>query len=151
MEQSAISILERQDSRLESYPEMRTKVRQHIETTRQQSSMIEDCISQLGGDTSTLKDLAGKFAGNMGAIMNATASDEVVKNAIASYTFEQFEIASYRSLIAAADELGESRISDICKEILEQEEEMADWLDENIPSITQQFLVRETAGLQSKR
>jgi ferritin-like metal-binding protein YciE len=151
MEMSAISILERQESRLESYPDMLAKVREHVTITRSQAERLEGLLQHLGDDTSMLKDAAGRFKGNMSALMNAAASDEVVKNAIANYTFEQFEIACYRSLIAAADELGETRVSDVCAEILDQEEEMADWLDEHIPTITQQFLERDAADMQSKR
>ena len=42
------------------------------------------------------------------AAFNAAGSeDEVVKEAVADYAFEHFEIASYKALVAAAHELGE--------------------------------------------
>lgn len=151
MEHAAIDILERQDSRIEHYPEMQRKIREHLETTRQQAQMLENTIEQLDGDTSALKDAAGRFMGNMSALMNAAASDEIVKSAIADYTFEQFEIASYRSLVAAAEEMGEDHVASVCRKILRQEEEMASWLEENIPRITQRFLEREHAEVEAKR
>jgi len=151
MEMAAIDILERQANRIESYPEMLRKVQEHAETSRRQASRVEDCIRQLGGDTSMLKDGAARVMANMSAVMNAASSDEVVKNGIADYAFEHFEIASYRALVAAASELGEIRIADVCREILEEEEEMAFWLEKNLPAVTMQFVERDMAGVQAKR
>jgi ferritin-like metal-binding protein YciE len=54
------------------------------------------------------------------------------------------EIACYRSLIAAAEELGEPEIARICGEILKQEEAMSAWLAQRIPAITRMTL--QTAG-----
>jgi ferritin-like metal-binding protein YciE len=53
----------------------------------------------LDGDTSTFKDTTGKLMGDMNAIFNSMQDDEVVKNTIADYAFENFEIACYKSLI----------------------------------------------------
>lgn len=151
MEKAAIDILDRQESRIENYPELRAKVREHRDVTRRQAERLEECIQRLGGDTSALKDLAGRFMGNMSAFMNVAASDEVVKNGIADYAFEHFEIASYRSLIAAAEEIGEDYVASVCREILSEEEEMAGWLEQNLPIVTQRFLERELADEEAKR
>ncbi len=47
--------------------------------------------------------------------------DEVLKNLFALFAFEYFEQASYRSLIAMATDIGETRVAEICREILRQE------------------------------
>lgn len=151
MEQAAISILERQNERLETYPDMHRKVQEHLETSRRQAEQVKGLIEQLGGDTSALKQGAAKLMGNAAAINNAAASDEVVKNAIADYAFEHFEIASYRSLIGAAEELGETQVAETCRTILRQEEEMARWLEQQLPQVTSQFLSRDAADVQAKR
>lgn len=151
MEKAAIQILQRQDERLENYPEMHRKVREHLEVSRRQADQVADCIERLDGDSSTLKDLTGSFAANMNAMMNAMSSDEVVKDGIADYAFEHFEIASYRSLIAAAEAANEPEIAQICQDILQEEEAMADWLAEHLPTTTQTFLQRERADVEAKR
>lgn len=43
-----------------------------------------------------------------------------------SYVFEHHEIACYRSLIGAAEELGDAETAELCTEILREEEAMAD-------------------------
>lgn len=151
MEKQAISILERQADRIENYPEMRQQVQSHLETSRRQAERVEECINQLGGDTSTVKEGVAKFMGNMSALTNAAAGDEVVKNGIADYAFEHFEIASYRALIGAAEALGETKIQQTCEEILQEEEAMAEWLETNLPEVTRRYLQREVTGEEAKR
>lgn len=143
MEQQAINMLEKQADRIEQYPGLREKVRDHLEQTRHQASRVEGCIQKLGGDTSAIKEGVAKFMGSAANLVNQSAGDEVVKNGIADYAFEHFEIASYRALIGAADKLGEEEIRKTCEEILEEEEAMASWLETNLPDVTQQYLQRE--------
>jgi ferritin-like metal-binding protein YciE len=145
MEQQAETMLSSMAGRIENYPEIRTKIQAHLEQTRVQASMIESCIQRRGGDTSTLKDLAGKFVATGQGLSGMFASDEIIKGAMASYTFEHMEVASYRILIAAADHVGDAETSAVCARILREEEEMANWLSEHLPVLTAQYLAREEA------
>ena len=80
------------------------------------------------------------------------ASDEIVKGAMASYVFENMEIASYVTLIAAAREVGDAETQRVCEQILAQEEAMAQWVLDNLPEVTQAFLVRDaTDGMEAKK
>lgn len=65
----------------------------------------------------TAQGLSGFFVG-----------DEVLKGALASYTFEHMEIASYRILSATAEEAGDIETQRVCEGILREEEAMAEWL-----------------------
>lgn len=140
MENQAIEILKRQSERIKSYPDLQEKVPDHLEETREHAARVKECIERLGGDASTTKKSVGKFMGNAAALANSAANDEVVKDGIADYAFEQFEIASYRALIAAAEQLGEDEIRRVCEEILEEEKAMAQWLEEKLPLVTRQYL-----------
>jgi ferritin-like metal-binding protein YciE len=151
MENQAIKILEGQDERLEHYPELRAKVHEHLQQTRRQAEMLEDCLERLGEDRSAFKAGMGKLMGNMQAMSGLFVGDEVVKGALASYTFEQFEIASYKSLIAAAEEAGEAEVRGVCERILGEEEDMARWLGDHLPEVTRAYLMREAAGQPAKR
>jgi ferritin-like metal-binding protein YciE len=57
MEEQAESMLSAQVSRLENYPDLRSRIRQHLEETRDQASRIERCLDQLQSDRSSTKDL----------------------------------------------------------------------------------------------
>lgn len=151
MEEQAIEILEKQANRLESYPDMQRRIRQHVEETRRQAERINECIDRVGNGTSATKDLTGKLMGNISAMTNAMSSDEVVKNAIADLAFENFEIASYTSLIAAAEAAGDEQTAQVCRDILREEEEMAAWVKENLPQVTRTYMERDLADVQAKR
>src|SRR3546814_2257952 len=71
---------------------------------------LESCIERRGEKTSTLKDVAGKMTATVQGLSGTVAGDEVVKAHLAHYTFEHYEIASYRILMATADEAGDVEI-----------------------------------------
>ena len=150
MENQAIEILEKQANRLEHYPELRARVRSHLEESHRQAERVERCLHQLGTDTSSLKTAAGKMIGTAQQLSGLFASDEVLKSGIADYAFEHYEIASYKMLIAAADEAGEHEVRRGLEENLREEEAMAEWLDQHLPEVTRQYLHREAAGKSAK-
>jgi ferritin-like metal-binding protein YciE len=151
MEGQAITLLETQISRLESYPEAVPRLQQHLEETRDQRAKVEECLRTLGEDTSTLKDAAMKVGANLQGMMHMMSSDEVLKHALASNAFEHFEAASYRSLSAAAQNAGEPEIAKTCESIMQQELAMADWIWQQIPPMTHKYLHRSDEGVQAKR
>lgn len=146
MERQALDTLEAHAGRLQHYPNMEQKIREHIGVTRRQAERLEGCLTQLGADTSTLKTGMARASSTMQAMLGTAAGDEVVKNAMADYTFEHYEISAYRCLIAAADAVGEPAIRQTCEEILREEEEMAAWIGQNLPVVTDQYLSRLQQG-----
>lgn len=142
MEEHAERMLGTTASRMKNYPAFKARLEQHQQQTRQQASLIKGCIERRGGSTSTVKDLAGKVAATAQGLSGLFVSDEVVKALLGSYTFAQFEIASYRSLIAAAQTVGDVETQRVCQQILADEEALAGWLGEQIPLATQEFLAR---------
>lgn len=151
MEGQAETLLQTQIDRLQNYPEALPRLRSHLEETRQQRKAVESCLSRLGEDTSTLKDGTMKVAANLQGFMHAMASDEVLKNALASAAFEQFEAASYRMLVSAAEVAGEEEIANTCRTIMEQEIAMADWVWGQLEPLTVKFLQLDLAGADAKR
>lgn len=151
MEKAAEQILSRQQERVESYPDVHAKVKEHLEVTRQQATRLENLIKSHNGSTSGVKDMVSKIMGNVQAIVNAGAGDEIVKSGIGDFMFEQFEIASYRSLIQAAEQVGDDEVKRVCEQNLEEEVEMASWLEKNLPVVTADFLQRQETGQKSKR
>ncbi|AZO82041.1 MULTISPECIES: ferritin-like domain-containing protein [unclassified Bosea (in: a-proteobacteria)] len=152
MEQQAETMLSSLATRIENYPDVKAQIEAHLEETRRQASQLESCIQRRGGGTSTIKDLAGKFVAFGQGLSGIFVGDEIIKGALASYTFEQMEIASYRILIAAAEQVGDPETSAVCARILGEEEAMARWLAENLAPLTQRYLVREeTPELEAQR
>lgn len=142
MEEQAKTMLEGQARRLEHYPHLRGRIEGHIEETERQAERLKDYLERAGGGSSTMKDIGGKLTAMGQGFTGMFASDEVMKGALAGYTFEHMEIASYSILIAAADALGDEDLAAICRENLAEEEAMADWLKSEVPDLTNQFLSR---------
>jgi ferritin-like metal-binding protein YciE len=151
LEGQALSTMENVHSRLEHYPQLKAAVGQHIEETKRQQQMMEQLLGRFGESPSTIKEMAMKLAGNLQSMFHASASDEVLKNLFALYAFEHFEQASYMSLIAMAEDCGETEVVQVCRQILQQEEATGQKLREMIKPITQAYLQREAADMASAR
>lgn len=142
MEQQAEKMLKAQSERLEHYPQLKARIDQHIQETLGQQKLVDECITRLGGSSSTLKDIAGKLMAFGQALGGSMMTDEVIKGAMAGYVFENVEIATYTVLIAAAKAAGDQQTVAACEQILPQEEAMAQWLLEHLPELTEAFLTR---------
>lgn len=142
MEEQAVTMLSGQAGRLENYPVLRERIRSHLEETKIQADRLKRYLDDVGESTSTLKDIGGKLTAMGQGFSGLFASDEVMKGALAGYTFEQMEIASYSILIAAAEELGETDLAEICRANLAEEVAMAEWLQSETPGLTREFLGR---------
>jgi ferritin-like metal-binding protein YciE len=129
--------------RIKNYPTLKTRIEEHIEESKNQAKMVERCIQARGGDVSIMKDTAGQLLAMAQAFSGVFAGDEVIKGLLASYTFEHMEIGAYRILVAAAEGLGDPQTAMTCRQILAEEETMAEWLAENIGSVTKEFLDRQ--------
>lgn len=143
MEQHAIEMIEKQARRIQHYPDFKQRLTRHLKETKNQAERLEQCLDRLGESPSAFKSGISKVAGTLQALSGMFVSDEIVKGSVASYVFEHFEIGNYRALIAAAEAAGEPEIARLCQENLEEEIEMAKWMEDNIAGITQQFLIRE--------
>ncbi|MBB3221525.1 ferritin-like domain-containing protein [Pseudoduganella umbonata] len=151
MEQQAETMLKAQAERLVHYGTLKARVLQHLEETHWQKAQLEDCIARLGGSPSVLKDLSMTMMAFGQAAMGMAVDDEVVKNSLQSYVFENMEIASYTVLIAAAEQAGDTATRDVCQQILAQEVAMAKWVLDHLPGTTNAFLTRSAMpGLEAK-
>lgn len=147
MELSLAKVLENHAGDAADHPEIRQRDEQHLAETRRHAEQIERCLEILGGERpSKMKNIVGTAMGKMQGAMSAPFGDEIMKNALSDYAAEHMEIACYRSLIIAADELGEHEVSRICGQILSEEEAMAHWLEQRLPDITRLSLHQAPAA-----
>jgi ferritin-like metal-binding protein YciE len=146
MESQAETMLSTMEGRIENYPQLRKRITQHLKETQHQAQRLEDAMGRLGGGRSAMKDTAASVTTLMHNMVTALAGDEVMKGVLTGYTFEHYEIGSYRILIAAAETLGDKETARICRENLREEEEMAQWLSQNVDQITAEYLEREMRG-----
>jgi ferritin-like metal-binding protein YciE len=151
MENQALSIMKPQASRIENYPEVEAQLNKHIAETEGQIARLERILDSLDEDKSSLKDLALSLAGTFAAVGHTVAPDEILKNSMANFAFENFEIAAYSSLITLAEASGnEDAIADL-ELNLQEEIDMAEWLNQNLEAVTLKFATLKEAGETAKK
>jgi ferritin-like metal-binding protein YciE len=143
MEVQARELMERQSERLDDFPKVKSRVRQHLDETNAQIRRLEQCLDSLGESHSTVKDAALSFVGNLAAMGHAVAPDEILKNTFANNAFEHYEIAVYKSLLALADRAGATSAAGQLQQSLTEEERMAQWIDDNVADVTLSYLAKE--------
>ena len=141
MESEALELLERQASRLEEYPEVQEQVQHHLAQTGRQLDRLEQCLDALGEDAAVVKDGALATLGNLAA-SNAMDEDDILKNTFASYSFEHYEIAAYKSLLTLCEIATQRSIVPLLQQSLEEEEAMAKWLKDNLSRVTKDFVMK---------
>ncbi|HBC9223964.1 TPA: ferritin-like domain-containing protein [Enterobacter cloacae] len=152
MEKQAESMLESMVSRIDNYPDLRARIAQHLSETKRQIALLQEILDRNDISRSVLRDSMSRMAALGQSIGGMLPSDEIVKGSISSYVFEQFEIACYTSLLAAAKQAGDTASIPAIETILAEEREMANWLISHIPQTTEEFLVRSDApGVEAKK
>jgi ferritin-like metal-binding protein YciE len=126
-------------------------LRKHITETEGQVRRLDEMLHTFGEDRSLLKDMATQFMANMAAAGHMPMADEVLKNTFANHAFENFEIASYKSLIVMAEAAGHQRFVPALQETLREEENAALAIYALIEPITRKYLMREAEGKKADR
>ena len=139
VEKQALSIMTPQVSRIEHYPEVADRLRQHIEETNGQIARLDELLASLDSSGSTLKDAALSVSGTMAALAHTPAGDEILKNSLANYAFEHFEIAGYKSLLTLAEVGGFAMATTPLQQSLKEEQDMAEWIDQSLPLVTRRY------------
>lgn len=150
MENQALSIMRPQLSRIENYPQVAERLREHIAETEAQEKRLEDLLSAMDEQHSTLKDTVLSVGGTLAALGHSVAGDEILKNSFANFAFENYEIAAYNSLLALAEAGAYRQAETVLMQNLNEEKTMAQWLSDNLRAVTLQFANLREAGEPAK-
>jgi ferritin-like metal-binding protein YciE len=147
MEQGLIPILENHAKDADQeMPEAATRIRQHIDETRRHAERVEQCLRELGTSPSTVKSTLSWLMGTVQSVSTGIFQDEPVKNALSDYSAEQFEVACYKALATAAADAGQASVARLCEENMREDEQMARWLDQQLPKVVKHSLSKKAAG-----
>jgi len=147
METQAVELLTRQVERLENYPELEARMREHLEESKIQRTRLEEVLHANNETWSALKEAVLGLGGNFAAVSHMAAGDEIIKNTLANYMFEHFEIATYAALEIMAFTVGDNAGVEAARVSRGEEEAMAAWIREHIAPTTLKFLERSAAGV----
>jgi Uncharacterized protein conserved in bacteria len=141
MEKQALSIMQPQLNRLEHYPQVSALLERHIRETEGQIQRLDQIFENLDESSSGLKDTMLSLSGSMAALTHSMASDEILKNSLANFAFENFEIAAYTALITAAEQANLSHAVPLLKQNLDEEVAMASQIHDGLPEVVRQYIV----------
>ncbi|MFC0409215.1 DUF892 family protein [Roseomonas elaeocarpi] len=145
VEKQAIETIERELGRMSDYPALHSRMQQELQRSQTQLERLETLLSKHGTGASTLKETVTAAVGSVSGVVHIAARDEVIKNVLAAIGFKAYEIGSYKALIATAKLAGAGEDETVLKQSMAEEQEMGDWLGENLPSIIEQHLSKQAA------
>jgi ferritin-like metal-binding protein YciE len=151
VENQSLALIDRQLDRLVRYPEISEPLRSHRGQTEVQIRRLDEILASLNSRNNSIKDFALNFMGNMAALGNVLAADEVLKDQMVNYAFENFEVASYRSLIALAEAGDFAGATGLLRETLREEEAMAAWVLDSLPGLTLKYAGLRGGGRSADR
>lgn len=145
-EENLAKVLEHQIKDAANQPMIQSRLESHLDETRHHADLVQQCIERLGGSVSTTKSVMGKMSGMFQGMGTGGSDDEMIKNLLADASMEHFEIACYKALIAGAEAAGEADVADTCRQILRDEERMAQWIEEQLPTAVPRYLQQQAVS-----
>lgn len=140
VEHQALALIDRQLDRYRHYPELSNRLHAHRIETERQIGRLDEILRGFNDRASAFKDMTLSLVGNMLALSHTPAPDEVLKNSFVNLAFENFEIASYTSLIALAEAGAYHDALPLLGQSLREEQDMAAWVLEAVPAITLRYV-----------
>jgi ferritin-like metal-binding protein YciE len=119
------------------YPEVSARIDADLTATLANQKALAGCMERIegtDGSDATLAALPADVAGAIETGSIAQTPEELARNLAILMAFKRYEIASYTSLIAAAEASGFFETKFTCEGILIQQVAMADWLFDCLPS-----------------
>jgi ferritin-like metal-binding protein YciE len=131
-------------------PTVKTMLQEHIEQTEQQIKNLEQAYSTLGEKPKRVKcDAAAGLVSEGQKTMKEAAGNPAILDCViagAAAKVEHYEIASYRGLIEGARIMGQDQVLQLLQQNLQQEEQTAKRVEQNVPQLLQQAMSANEMG-----
>lgn len=143
-EAQAATMLRGTARRNEDYPEFGQRLSEQADRCDANARAIDACLTARGSSTSLIKDGIGQVTALGQSLSGTVLGDEIIKAALATTTFARMQAASARSLVAAATQQADAQTASACGAMLEAHEAFASDLDAMLPTLTTDYLARES-------
>jgi ferritin-like metal-binding protein YciE len=135
------------------------RLQKHLRETKSHARAVERRIKQLAGGTGAvqaIQEAAGTAVGKAVAAAKGPVDtlrgigeqEQMLKNAKQEYSEEAKEIATYRSILAFAEKVGDRETAKVVRSILRDEERMASFLERQITALTNAVVQAEVPAAQ---
>lgn len=145
MEREVTRLLEDHVKEAKDYPILQSKLKEHLEITRQHEKRMKEWVKKVGGEVSKVEVGMAEVKGRIIGFQGALTKDKVLNNAMSAYATEQLEMGAYTAVIAGAYELNEQELAKEGEAIMAEEQEMARWLGERLGELAVEVMKKETS------
>ena len=146
MEHALVQVFEAHFNQAAEQPVVAARLEEHIAATRRHELAIKGCIERLAHRPSVLKAGAGSILGTLQTLSTGILGDAVLRNFLADYAAQKYQIAFYKVVMAAAADMGDVTTLQTCQEILREEQDMAAWIEREIPTVVRDTLRQKAAS-----
>lgn len=150
MEVGIVTTLEKHIADAGGLPKVRAALKKHLAETKKHATAVKQALKSLDAGHPVIREGISKVVNAVAGIGTSLAKDTPVKNAIADFATEHFEIACYTSLAQTADAVGEKKIAATCRAILKEEQAMAKTLEAQFKDVNA-FYLRSLDSDEPKR
>lgn len=144
-EEQAHTMLRKTAGQIEGHAEFRAGLERHGELSGDQASRLKACLERLGESPSAIKTVVGQITAFAQTLSGYVVGDEPVKAVLAVSSFAQMEVTSYRILAAAASIAGLEDVAVVCRTLLDEELQFAEWASNQAEPVTRQYLTLQRA------
>lgn len=144
-EEQAHSMLRKTAQQVDGHAEFRAGLERHGELSQEQARRLKACLETLGEGPSAFKTITGQITAFAQTLSGYVVGDEPVKAVLATSTFAQMEVSSYRILVTAATTAGLPEVTSVCETILAEELAFVDWLEAMTETVTRAYLTTQRA------
>lgn len=142
LEMALTQVLDNQEKRAEKFPHVRSRIQGHLEVTRRHADMVKGCLQRHGADVSRVKSGLAQVFAELQSKALTSRPENVVRDSIMSAAAEQLEIGTYVAIMTLAREVGDEETVRVCKDILADEEDMHAWLEESLPNLVTEAVLK---------
>ena len=143
------TMIEAQAKRLDSYPDLKERLEQHIVEKDRQLERLERILEAVGESPSALKDTAASIMASAGNVVNAAAGDEVLKGSMGLLAMAKFEGAGYETLLLFGEAAGANGALRLLQQCLSEERAMASFVEEHLRPTGMRFLQLQSENRQA--
>ncbi len=133
MEHEIAQVLEGQVKDTKKYPQIQSRIQQHLEETRMHEQRMADRLKAYGEKPSGVKSFGSNIIGSLIGAAAGGRTDALSKIGRDDYMTEHMEIAAYELLIVTAELAGDTETITAAQANLRDEARMASWLEKHLP------------------
>ncbi|QDY43778.1 YciE/YciF ferroxidase family protein [Candidatus Pantoea soli] len=130
--------------RLAAWPVIESRFEHYLNATRQQQAQVREILKRYDASWSVLKEALGRMSAVGQAASDMLRDAAGVRVTVSSYVFCQYKVATYSTLLAAAELADDAAGMQVIQAALQHERDMCEWLQRQLPDAAEDEILHLT-------